>query len=73
MISQVERYGMTVWENHHADKLRKTECLCLSCDKLDTTGKNNCPVATKFFEICKEYGNALLITRCKEWKEKVEF
>jgi len=62
---QVERYGAKVWENTNMDSLRKTNCLCLSCDRM-----SRCATAKKLYGICKVNDMAMMITRCKKWRMK---
>ena len=59
-IKTVKKYGFTCKENEEMDKLRKTECLCLNCRMI-----GNCDIAKKFYHICVENGNALMVTRCQ--------
>lgn len=68
---QVERYGQNVWEISEMDKIRKEHCMCHHCGKINIpTGEGKCEIAQKFYEICKQYGNAFILTRCMEWTEK---
>lgn len=59
MITQVKRYGVTVWSDEEMDTLRKTRCLCLNCVRLGV-----CGTASQFYSICKENNIALAVTRC---------
>lgn len=64
---RVERYGKKVWETVVMDGLRKRNCLCLNCSKCTPGHLGACPIAHQFYEICKEHGNALIVTRCESW------
>ena len=61
-----KHYGENVWVSLDIEKLRKTDCLCLSCDFLG--GK--CPIAEHFYNYCIEYNLALAVTRCPNWRQK---
>jgi hypothetical protein len=63
-IKQIDKYGHKVYCNVPMDDLRKEQCLCLNCEKLP------CVVSKSFFELCKSYNIALMITRCPEWEAK---
>ena len=69
MTSPVQRvhYGTKVWVSPTIEAIRSQECLCLHCGALDRTGKANCVVAAKLFEICKLYDVATPVTRCPDW------
>lgn len=62
---QVVKYGSTVWSNVAMDELRKTECLCLNCSDL-----KECYISKFFDDECETYDIALMVTRCKRFKEK---
>ncbi len=64
---QVVKYGSTVWSNVEMDELRKTECLCLNCTDLES-----CWIANLLHEHCEFYNLAFMMTRCKDFKQKVE-
>lgn len=64
---RVHRYGRNTLELPTADSLRKTDCLCLNCDRLKPGSPNNCPHAQALYEICKEIAGATFITRCSFW------
>lgn len=54
-----------VWANTGMDELRKSECLCLNCDrKNDKPPYNSCPIASQLYQICVEDCIALAVTRC---------
>ena len=36
----------------------------------ETGSQEHCPIAQEFYEICKVYGTALMLSRCAVWKEK---
>jgi len=59
----IKKYGKEVWQHPDMDKLRRTECLCMSCEQLDI-----CPIANDLLHKCKQYNLALAITRCAEFK-----
>lgn len=60
-IIRENHYGKYTWTHKEMDELRKTECLCRLC-ALRHTGF--CPAANKLFEVYKEDGIALAVTRC---------
>ena len=64
---QVIKYGETVWSNVEMDELRKTECICLNCTDLGA-----CGIANLLHEYCEIYNLAFMMTRCKEFQQKVE-
>jgi hypothetical protein len=66
MIERVEKYGEIVWANIEMDELRKKECLCLS----DCTNLNKCEKAKNLYEMCKENGMAMMITRCRSYSPR---
>lgn len=59
-----KHYGAMVHTNTYTDKLRKSQCLCLNCVDID-----QCDIAKKLYETCKEYDLALMVTRCKNFTE----
>ena len=65
---QVERYGKTVWETPFMESQRKEHCMCLHCKKMDPGMEDHCKIAAAFFEICKEHGNAFILTRCESYR-----
>lgn len=66
----VQRYNKAVWENEEFEEKRRDNCMCLHCDKMKPDSVDHCKIAQKFFEICKEYGCAFILTRCSEWEKK---
>lgn len=69
---KVERFGKEVWETPYMDGMRKYSCLCLHCENMKPGEPDHCPAAAAFYEICKKYGNAFVMTRCSIWKPKKE-
>jgi hypothetical protein len=69
---RVERYGMMVFELPKMDLLRRSECMCLFCSKMIPGSPDNCPAAQTYYEACKKYGNAFIMTRCGSWAPKTE-
>lgn len=67
---KVIRYDQEVWETEVFDSLRKDHCMCHHCDKMKPGEPDHCPIANAFYQICKENGNAFILTRCASWKEK---
>jgi len=57
-------YGHKVWVNPITESIRRTECLCLHCSKMET-----CKTAKKLYKICVEDNIAMAITRCKAWRD----
>jgi hypothetical protein len=64
-IRLVEKYGMAVWQNVEMDEARKTQCLCMCCQKM---GK--CDIAAKGYTLCKETNIAFMVTRCPAFEIK---
>ena len=64
---QAERHDKMVWETPTMDALRHEHCMCLHCGALKPGTPENCPIAQKFYEICKAHGNAFILTRCEDW------
>jgi hypothetical protein len=65
MIRYEEHYGKKVWTNVEMDTLRKVQCLCLQCGKMD-----ECPVAAALYSLCQEQDLALMVTRCPTWERR---
>ncbi len=61
---QEVHHGHEVWVNPTIESLRRTECLCLNCDKLDPGEPDSCSIATAFYKICVKTDVALAVTRC---------
>jgi hypothetical protein len=67
----VERYGRMVWETPEMDKLRRDNCMCLFCDKLNIAEPDkNCTIASRFFADSREHGIAHIVTRCDSFEPK---
>ncbi len=66
MIKQIEKYGATVWADGEMDALRKKRCLCLNCEH-----SGSCNKAGNLYLMCKRNNLALAITRCPEWKNRI--
>lgn len=64
---KVVRYGQEVWEDSEADAIRKVTCLCLRCANIRPGAPQYCPIAQDFYNICRENGVALMVTRCAKW------
>lgn len=52
------------------DLLRKEHCMCLHCGRMKPGEPDHCQIAQSFFEICKQHGNAFIMTRCGPWEPK---
>lgn len=63
-------YETPVWVNPTTEKIRKEECLCLNCTKLQPGTVNNCRIAQKLYGVCLAEKTALIITRCPEYQPK---
>ena len=62
-----------IWSNTRMDKLRREECLCRNCERMnDKPPYASCPVAGKLYQICLEHDMAMAITRCGAVDEKGE-
>ena len=66
---KVEKYGQEVWETSVFDSLRNDHCMCHHCGKMKPGEPDHCKIAQKFYEICREHGNAFILTRCKDWEK----
>ena len=65
---RVERYGKEIMETPAMDTLRREHCMCLHCARMKTFSyEHSCPIAKEYYEICKKYGNAFIMTRCEHW------
>ena len=66
-----ERYGKTVLTHPIMDALRRTQCLCLNCARLNVTDKKrNCPLAQGVYEMIEKYPSAFMCTRCAMFTPK---
>jgi hypothetical protein len=59
----VEKHGQQVYSLLCMDELRKKQCLCLRCAEV-----KKCATAKILYNLCKDAGLAMMITRCKYWK-----
>lgn len=66
-MRQIERYGKMVWENERFEDQRRGNCMCLKCGRMKPGQPDHCPAAAQFYEVCKEYGCAFILTRCSLW------
>ena len=66
----VQRYNKAVFEISEIEKLRKDNCMCLHCGHMNPGTPEHCTIANSFFLICKQHGNAFIMTRCDEWIKK---
>lgn len=57
-------FNEPVMVNLDTDIMRKTECLCLNCSIM-----KDCDSAKQFYSICCTKNIALMVTRCKNFKE----
>ena len=63
----VIRHGHAVWETLF-DMYRGNECMCFHCKNFKpNTPLEHCTIAADLYEICKEEGNAFIMTRCVRW------
>ena len=74
-VKQVH-FHKTVWTHEVMDMLRKSDSLCLNCDRFQhedtTTGtKFPCPIAAQLLIICGQQDVALAVTRCLKWRPKI--
>ena len=65
-IRREHHYGHDVWTHVELDELRRIECLCRLCARLNP-GPKNCPEAEALYTICQQ-GIALSVTRCKYYR-----
>jgi hypothetical protein len=59
----VTKYGKDVWQHHEMDGLRRSECLCLNCEKLTT-----CDIANALLHLTVKEHVAFAVTRCPLWE-----
>jgi len=64
-VSKIEKYGVLVFQHPEMDELRRSQCLCLNCQKMD-----NCEIAHAGFELCKKFNIAYAVTRCPIFEKK---
>jgi hypothetical protein len=69
-MRHVERYGQMVWENEQFEDQRRDNCLCFRCARMNPGKPDHCEAAAKFYEICKAYGCAFILTRCAAWRPR---
>jgi hypothetical protein len=68
---KTEKDPEKVWANVDLDNLRRTECLCMNCDrKNESKPYSSCPVAAKIYKIAVEHNMAMAITKCGATDEK---
>lgn len=64
---------MQVWENEAFEDLRRGNCLCHQCGRIDiASGAGHCDAAREFYSTCKKHGCAFILTRCGHWVPKSE-
>lgn len=63
-------YGRIVFANKKAEALRRKECLCLNCYKLEM---KKCKIAKKLYKLCVKKDIAVMMTRCPEWSSSIKF
>ena len=66
---RVRRYGSMVWETPK-DAERKDDCMCLHCSRMKPDEDDHCSLAAAFYEVCRNGGNAFIMTRCGDWCAK---
>ena len=60
-----EKDPSEVWSNIELDALRRTDCLCVNCDrKNDAVPYSSCKVASQLYQISVHHNMAMAITRC---------
>jgi len=59
----IEKYGKWVDINTLTEPMRKEQCLCLHCAKLQT-----CKASRQFYKLCIKYNVAFMTTRCAMWE-----
>lgn len=64
LMRAVNKYGMDVIENEEFEDQRDGNCMCHMCAKMKPGEPDHCKAAAAFYEICKEYGCAFILTRC---------
>ncbi len=64
---RITRYGVEVWETPAMDAIRRENCMCHHCSRMNPDKPDHCEIAQSFYEICKQHGNALILTRCDSW------
>lgn len=59
---QAEKYGVQVQQHPEMDNLRKSQCLCLNCAKV-----NECGIAADGLSFCLQCNVAFAMTRCPDF------
>jgi hypothetical protein len=64
--------GSQVWVNKDMDELRRAECLCYNCGRLNIGGdeSRNCPIAGMLYNLCKVVNLTAMVTRCPVFEPK---
>ena len=57
-----EHFKTEVWVNKDTDELRKKECLCFNCTKI-----NDCPIAKELYSVCIKNNVSLMLTKCQNY------
>lgn len=55
-------YGQWVHVNRDTEDIRRTECLCMNCQNLET-----CPIAAEGHRLCQLTDIAFMVTRCPKF------
>jgi hypothetical protein len=54
-----------IWANIQMDELRRTECLCLNCERTrEDSHYTSCPIAKTLYTMAIKNDMAMAITRC---------
>ena len=61
-LIQEIHYGTEVWVNAQTDEMRREECLCLNCKRMD-----DCAIAKEGLRLCRLTDIAFMVTRCPKF------
>lgn len=65
-IEKIVAHDTEVYADIEMDNLRRERCLCLNCNKMDTS----CHTAKVFYHLSLQNGIALMVTRCRDYEYK---
>lgn len=68
-FEQYEHHDEIVYVRTDLKGKHRSYCLCHSCKKLHPNKKNNCNIAKKLFNICKEFSLVTAVFECPKFKE----
>ncbi|KKL61841.1 hypothetical protein LCGC14_2191260 [marine sediment metagenome] len=70
-IVKYEHHGQQVFTDETLKGKHRDYCLCFQCARLDINDpKNNCPIASRLFQICIEENLTTPVFECPKYKPK---